>query len=222
MAARDLLVKIADETQFFFRNIIIQVVRRSRPAVWPLLRYRQPPPHRAKRAVLTRYGLHAQTWVETGTYFGHTTRWLATVAQKVVTIEPEGRLASRASRQMSHLKNVTVVRGFSESVLPQIMSSLSGSVSFWLDGHFSEGVTARGESVTPIVTELAQIEQHLFRLGAVTVFVDDFRLFESRKTDKFSYPERTLLVNWASKNQLSWTVEHDIFVASTLQLELIA
>lgn len=210
--------QVRSEVELAVRDGSSRVISKIRWVFWPFLNYRQPAPPRAKRAVLARYGSHADTWVETGTYFGHTSRWLASLASKVVTIEPEERLANRATRRMSRLENVTVIKGFSESVLPEVISELSGSVAFWLDGHYSGGVTASGHGVTPIKQELTEIEKNFSQFSSVTVLIDDFRLFESREIKDSSYPPRAELVDWAVRNKLAWTVEHDIFVASTRPL----
>lgn len=46
---------------------------------------------------------------------------------------------------------------------------------FWLDGHYSAGVTARGEKDTPIVEELS----HIFSSSDIghVIVVDDARCF---------------------------------------------
>jgi hypothetical protein len=52
---------------------------------------------------------------------------------------------------------------------------VSGPCLFWLDGHFSAGVTARGDVDTPIVAELDSV---LGRSGwNDVVLIDDARLF---------------------------------------------
>jgi len=128
MILQDSFKRARVEIELGVRSCLSRASNQVRSTTWPLFGYRQPPPARAKRAVLARYGSHADTWVETGTYFGHTSRWLASIAREVVTIEPEVRLANRATRRLSHIGNVKVVQGYSELVLPQVMPSLSGSV----------------------------------------------------------------------------------------------
>ena len=187
-----------------------------RALTWSFTGYSQPAPTRAKRSVLRRYGFGTGTWVETGTYFGKTAKWLSTFATYVITIELEPSLARRAKKKLSIRPNIRTIEGYSEVVLPTILPELSGDVSFWLDGHYSGGVTAEGNQITPISSELRIIELHLGRFSGVRVFVDDFRLFTSGKENASnSYPSRSSLVEWAERNKLCWTVEHDVFVAST-------
>ena len=172
-----------------------------------------PAPQDVKWAVLERYGSGAQTWVETGTYLGDTTALLARWAPTVFTIEPEPTLASNAAKRFEATPGVTVMTATSELALPQILQSLTGTVSFWLDGHYSAGNTFLSDNETPITAELAEIERHLARLSHVAVLVDDMRCFDPTQQAFASYPSRSFAVDWANRNALSWTIEHDIFVA---------
>lgn len=65
--------------------------------------------------------------------------------------------------------------GDSAVVLPQIVEALDAPALFWLDGHFSDGVTALGDAVTPIEDELAVVLDQ--SQPAHVVLVDDARLF---------------------------------------------
>ena len=129
------------------------------------------------------------------------------------TIEPDPELAARAHKRFSHMPTVTVIEGASEDVLPDLLPRIVGPVAFWLDGHFSGGVTHRGNTDTPILAELTTIEQHLPTLQPVTVIVDDMRCFDPSHSPYAAYPSRDALVAWATRNKLAWHVEHDMFVA---------
>lgn len=171
-------------------------------------------PHSVKMSVLSHYSVPGSTWIETGTYRGQTTRFLATISPKVHTIEPSIELVNLARN--AHLgDNVEIHHGLSEEVFPSLVEDLSGAVNFWLDGHWSSGDTFRGPLDTPIEIELDVISHNLERLSNVAVFVDDFRCFANweRRNIYDSYPRPEFLVNWAVENGLRWTVEQDIFVA---------
>ncbi len=187
----------------------------GRALTWPCIGYRQPAPIRAKWAVLEKYGTTTDIWVETGTYFGRTSRRLSKFASSVITIEPEPALARRAMRKFSKNPKIRVIEEYSEVALPVLLPELSGKVAFWLDGHFSGGATAMGEVVTPICRELEVIEPHISSFLSITVFVDDFRLFASSRDEILDYPSKSFLVEWAERNKFHWTVEHDIFIASS-------
>ncbi|MHB1212850.1 MAG: hypothetical protein ACYC0W_11415 [Candidatus Nanopelagicales bacterium] len=180
---------------------------------WIARRYPVPAPQVAKLGVLARYGDLAGTWIESGTYLGDTTRVLARKAERVYTIEPSSQLAERARARLADLGDVQVLEGLSEDLLPGVLEDLTGSVSFWLDGHAYGGLTHSGSKVTPIREELTAISACLPQFSRIAVFVDDFRGFGGRRTEDGDYPPRSALVDWADAHALNWTVEHDIFVA---------
>ena len=171
-----------------------------------------PAPPEVKVEVLKRYGSHAGTWVETGTFFGDTTAFLSELgALQVYSIEPSPQFFDRARERFVSNDGVTILHGLAEDVLPDVLKGIVGDVSFWLDGHYSGGETFQGPKDTPIREELSAIAHRLPQFNRVTIFVDDFRCFGT--SDYPSYPSKRWLVEWSRKNSLDWTVEHDIFVA---------
>lgn len=180
---------------------------------WEKKGFSMPAPKRVKWSVLSRYGRATDTWIETGTYRGDTTAFLAREAAHVYSIEPEPTLAKAAIERFADDDRVTIAEGLAEDRLPEILAGVEGPVSFWLDGHFSGGVTHKGPADTPIREELAAIEEHLARLGQVTVLVDDLRCFDPTNPAFSTYPPRGWLVGWAERNKLNWAIEHDIFAA---------
>jgi len=162
-------------------------LQRVREAVlWPRERFRirrfrlrgsvGPPPPLVKRRRLidlaNRCGI--STVVETGTYLGDTTAYLASRGIHVVTIELEPGLAARARRRFAGHPLVTVLEGDSGTVLRNLVASLEVPALFWLDGHFSGGVTARGGTDSPIVQELEAIVSSPHGPGSV-ILIDDAR-----------------------------------------------
>lgn len=182
-------------------------------ANWMLRKYPVPAPRRAKWAVLARHGYPTGTWVESGTYLGRTSLHLARRASYVYTIEPSDFLASRARKRFRKKDNIHLINETSEHALTQIAAKISGDVSFWLDGHSSGGITFHGATPDPIREELSVIEKHLHRWPNVAVFIDDFRGFTDLRGQESAKPTKRSFVDWAESNGLSWTIEHDIFVA---------
>ena len=45
----------------------------------------------------------------------------------------------------------------SAAVLPEVLNHVDSRCLFWLDGHYSEGITSRGSLDTPIVEKLKHI-----------------------------------------------------------------
>lgn len=183
-------------------------------ADWAERGYSAPSPPFVKRAVLARYSDPQATWVETGTFKGDTTAYLAERARKVVSIEPEPTLFAAVSERFRNSANVELHEGLSEEVMPKVLAGLSGGQTrFWLDGHYSAGITHKGPVDTPIVEELRLIGEALPRLGKVAVLVDDVRCFDPGNPEYADYPDRRFLVDWATRHGLNWSIEHDIFIA---------
>ena len=146
---------------------------------WATRAYAAPSPHFIKEIVLLRNGFPNAIWVETGTYLGQTTKELAKHGLFVYSIEPEPTLYSNASAFFQSFSNVEILRGFSEEILPSLLPKLSGDINFWLDGHYSGGVTQKGPQDTPILDELSCIAGNLRNFGNVCVMIDDIRCFGS-------------------------------------------
>ena len=193
----------------------IRVRLRKIQFYWQWVRngYGVPAPQTVKLSVLSRYGYLDGTWVESGTYLGQTTEFLARKASQVITIEPSHELVTRARKKLSKFGNTRVIEGLSEFELPKLLSGLSGDVSFWLDGHASGGITYGRPEDTPIREELKAIAKYLERWERAAILIDDFRGFGGRGADQGDYPSRSDLVSWADENELNWTVQHDIFIA---------
>jgi hypothetical protein len=177
--------------------------------------YVSPSPHFVKQAVLIRNSIKSAAWVETGTYLGSTTKKLQKLGCRVISIEPQSEYYSYNQKKFRKRKNVELLHGTSEAIFPSLIPSLNGDFNFWLDGHFSGGDTFKGTSDTPILNELQVIEDNILRFGRVTIFVDDIRCFSSGKPQYAHYPELGTIVSWANKNDLSWSIEHDIFIAKS-------
>lgn len=180
---------------------------------WAKRGFSAPSPHFIKQACLIRNSFPNATWVETGTYLGQTTELLAKMASFVYSLEPEPTLYSNAKKLFQNHGNVEVINAPSEKAFPGLLPKINGDVNFWLDGHYSEGVTFKGEMETPIVEELRCITTHLKRFGHVCVLVDDIRCFNPRLPQFSGYPSVDYLVDWAKENSLNWHIEHDIFIA---------
>ena len=105
-------------------------------------------PQFIKEIVFEKYGVANAPWVETGTYMGKTTNFLRERYPHVHTIEPEIKLYN-AALKLSNGKNVTLYNDVSENVFPKLLKSLSGDVNFWLDGHYSGGITFKGKKNCP-------------------------------------------------------------------------
>lgn len=192
---------------------------RKEPELWAQRGYAPPSPAFIKHQVVLRNGIPGATWVETGTYKGDTSALLAENSKKVFTIEPADHLFAAAKKRFASNPNIEVIHGLSEEVFPHLIPTLTGDVNFWLDGHFSAGITHQGPKDTPIEEELACIESHIGNFTRLAVLVDDVRCFNPTLPNCAGYPELDVLIDWARKNNLVWHIEHDIFVATNVAQE---
>lgn len=181
--------------------------------VWRKRLYDVPAPQKVKWAVLDRHTIPGATWVETGTYLGDTTDFLAARSPMVYSVEPSDALYKAGERRFRNRANVKLLHGTSEMVFPKLLKQLSGKVCFWLDGHASGGVTFQGVSATPVMNELLEIEASLPNFSSTVVLVDDMRCFDPTIPAYADYPPRAKLTEWAERNGMIWHIEHDIFVA---------
>jgi hypothetical protein len=167
-----------------------------------------PPPHPVKQGVVRtyarRFGL--RTLVETGTYFGQMVDAVRPEFDRVHTVEVDEALFAAAQRRFARVPSVTLHRGDSAEVLPRVLEELTGPALFWLDGHFSGGVTSKGAKDTPIVEEVTAILKHAERRHVI--LVDDARCFGADR-DYPSLEDFRALVH-GLRPELHVEVEHDI------------
>lgn len=136
-----------------------------------------PPPESVKRQTLAAYGTAFQidTLIETGTFMGETMHALEKHFRKLYSIELSHELAVRAQDRFRKHSKIKIIEGDSGAVLPALLSNIRTRCLFWLDGHYSGGVTAQGNIDTPIIQELHTIFSHPIRDHVI--LIDDARLF---------------------------------------------
>ena len=152
----------------------------DREALRDWARHGRPPAPRLVKEALVRRVARAtgiRTFIETGTFFGDMVAAVEGEFSRVISIELESQLRRRAAERFRGLPHVTIIEGDSGSALHDVLAGLGERCLFWLDGHFSGGVTARGATDTPIRSELAHILGHEVRDHVV--LIDDARLFGS-------------------------------------------
>ncbi len=121
----------------------------------------------------SRFG--TKTLIETGTYLGETIDRSIGHFEHIWSVELDNRLYEAAVRRFRPWPHITIVHGDSAQVLPSILNEVPGLILFWLDGHFSGGLTARGDLDTAVSGELSAI---LGRAGpGDVILIDDARDF---------------------------------------------
>lgn len=193
------------------RNPLYDPVRRMRvrTARWKWERGGRPipPPEWVKRAEILRYARHfgTKTFIESGTYLGETVAVMRHHFRRVISIELDESLFLRASSLFRRNDHVKIVHGDSAQLMGSILAEVDEPCLFWLDAHYSGGVTAHGAEETPVRRELEQILTH--PLGHV-ILIDDAREFGDNPT----YPDMAELRGSVSLHlrQLKFSVRDDI------------
>ena len=178
---------------------------------WKRRNYLDNSPQFIKKKIFIRFGIPNAQWIETGTYQGETTAFLAKKYPLIHTIEPDLDLFNKATKRFKG-KKVYLYNDISENVLPNLLPKLNGEINFWLDGHYSGGITFKGSILCPVEDELKAISDNLGNYSKMTILIDDVRCFLSESNQYADYPSIDYLVDWARTHRFNWRIEHDIFV----------
>src|SRR3989344_283835 len=133
--------------------------------------------NKIKQAVVKKYAkkFNHSIFIETGTYKGDMINAVKHIFSKIHSIELSPEFFKKAQERFSDVKNVYLYYGDSSTVLREILKEIKSPVLFWLDAHYSKGLTARGKIDTPILEELTTILNH--QIKTHTILVDDARCF---------------------------------------------
>lgn len=107
------------------------------------------PDYSYKRSVIKQYAkdYDCKIAVETGTFMGDTTNACKDYFTKFYTIELADELYKKAVARFKDSNNVEVLHGDNTDLLPSIINNIDKKVLFWLDGHYSGGVTAAEKKI---------------------------------------------------------------------------
>lgn len=136
-----------------------------------------PLPPFMKRSILHRYAIDfsCTSLVETGTQYGDTPWFFRNKLDAIYTIELSRDLARLAGGRFQDYSNIHVVEGDSGKMIAEVIPKLTGKTLFWLDGHYSSGVTAQGVLDCPIVSEIMSIIRNCS--VPYIILIDDARCF---------------------------------------------
>lgn len=135
-----------------------------------------PPPHIVKQKVIEEFRKKFRTeiLIETGTYLGEMIDAQRNNFKKIYSIELSERLFLKAQNRFKNYSHIQILLGDSGAVLNKLMNGIDKPALFWLDGHYSGGITAKGEKECPVPEELKTILKsplpHI-------ILIDDARLF---------------------------------------------
>lgn len=188
------------------RSLFLPINRRRQVSRWRRNGRPVPPPHAFKQLTIEGYrrAFRLAALVETGTYLGDTVEAQRKRFRKVVSIELSPDLYRAALARFANRRNVTLLEGDSADLMESVVAQLEGPALFWLDGHYSDGITAQGNLDTPVQRELEII---LVSADNHVILVDDARLFGSG-----DYPTLDAVQALVGRLRPGWTcvVQDDI------------
>jgi hypothetical protein len=154
-----------------------------------------PVPHFVKenaiRKAAAKYKI--KTLVETGTYLGFMLDSLKDDFDHLASIELSEPLYRRAVEKFAAYPGIKIYNGDSAKLLPIAIKDIREKCLFWLDGHYSGGVTSKADVETPILAELQTVFSHPVKDHLI--MIDDARLFIGTR----DYPTIEELKKYISK-----------------------
>lgn len=154
-------------------------------------KYEHSPTHDLIKKVQSANNI--KVFVETGTFIGNTLIGLNQSFQKLYSIELDKGIYRLAKKRLSDRSNVEIFHGDSAKQLPKILNVISEPAIFWLDAHYSSGVTGLGELQTPVMRELKAIFDHPVKKHHI--LIDDVKDFNGLN----DYPTVDEILDFISK-----------------------
>lgn len=167
-----------------------------------------PPPHIVKEEMIRDYAktFHTEVLIETGTYLGDMIHAMKKSFTRILSFELDEKLAAQARERFAGDKHIEIIQGDSGKLLGDYLGTIKEPCLFWLDGHYSGGITAKGSLETPIKNELQFIFSH--PVAGHVILIDDARCF----TGENDYPTIAELQHFvkAQKPDLKFSVDTDV------------
>lgn len=115
-----------------------------------------------------------EVFIETGSYLGDGIQMAVDAGfKKIYSIELSEKYYEISTSRFANIPQVHVIKGESQDILEGLMSSIETPITFWLDGHYSAGDTAKGKFIAPLIQELDCIGNHPIKNH--TIIIDDLR-----------------------------------------------
>lgn len=158
-----------------------------------------PPPHIIKQITIKEYQKKYKydLLIETGTFLGSMVEAQKGNFKKIISIELGINLFKQARKKFINDKNVTIIQGDSGDILSEL--NINEPAIFWLDGHYSGGITAMGDKECPIIEELDAILNKQFNH---ILLIDDAIYY----TGKNSYPTIKELIKYIKNKNKNYKI----------------
>ena len=188
---------------------------------WKKRNFSPPSPEFVKHQIIQNNNLEESAWIETGTYYGDTTKILSRISSKVISIEADQDLYEIAKKTFSNLENIELMFGRSEDKLPEAFKKIKTykNICIYLDAHLcndhikNKKTFGEEKDASPIKKELKFIEEQKDKFNKINILIDDIRLFNNKFQN---YPKKDYLVNWCKDNNFDWEIDQDIFICKKI------
>jgi hypothetical protein len=158
------------------------------------------------KSIIVNYSI--ETVVETGTYLGDTTRFLSQYVKKVYSIEIGSQLALMARRRFKRSPDIEIILGDSGELLEELLLKINGNALFFLDGHFSEGITSSSLSYeTPLIRELLVLSKSRNLQRSIIVIDDAHEL-----SNGADYPSENEIKSIFKENRTNVLKVHNLLI----------
>lgn len=107
------------------------------------------------------------------------TEFVSDKFDQIYSIELNEKLYLNAKRRLSKYNNIELIQGDSGKKICGLMKKINSNCMFWLDSHYSSGVTSKGEKYTLIINELNCILNH--KCKNHVILIDDANDFCERQ-----------------------------------------
>ena len=116
-------------------------------------------------------------FIETGSFMGDGIQQALDAGfNRVISIELSEKYYNICKERFKEDPRVSIYKGDSYKILPEIISQIDEKITFWLDGHHSCGDTALGDYWAPLIQELDSIKNH--HIKKHTILIDDMRCWK--------------------------------------------
>ncbi|MBW2739181.1 MAG: hypothetical protein JRE64_10125 [Deltaproteobacteria bacterium] len=166
------------------------------------------PPHGIKQGVVKKYAknYNCQLFFETGTYLGDMIQAVKDDFKHIYSVELSEQLYRQAQLRFKKNHHITLLQGDSGKVIQESLKQIQEPCLFWLDAHYSGGITAKGDKLSPVMEEVVLILTHSVKNHVI--LIDDAREFTGRD----GYPELSELKEKVAmlRPELNFAVKKDI------------
>lgn len=166
-------------------------------------------PHVVKRRTISylQKKFRLNTLIETGTYLGDMVYAQRKNFREIHSIELSEQLFQKFKRKFAKYKHIRIYQGDSASQIKEVLKKVQSPALFWLDAHYSAGITAKSNQNSVALIEIASIFQTGLRH---VILLDDARCFNGYD----GYPSLNEINFMIKNHNISYTmkIENDIVI----------